>query len=87
MDEHELIRLHFSVGQWIRNRFVHRPTPFAADLRALRRLVEPDDVSALITEAVWLDLRGVRVDLSELIEKYLGTTTAKDMDSVIKRLS
>lgn len=61
----ELIRFHFNIGQYIRNLWVYRDgSPLTRKITELGGIVGAgDEVSRLIMEALWHDLKGTTFDI------------------------
>lgn len=71
MSEESIIAMHHGLGLWIRNHWIHN-----SEISQLRQffknidIVHPDDISSLITKALWADLKNLPFDLDVEAEHY-----------------
>lgn len=87
----DLISLHFSVGRWIRNQWLHTETPLRSRLEKAGILIgEGDEISALILGGFWHALQGQPFDLAGALKRHhilLGygreTRTASEIAGMI----
>jgi hypothetical protein len=71
MDRNELGSLHFSLGMWIRNQWVHGGSPMRDRLESARvSVAEGDEISRLIIEGFWRHLRGEEFNLVEALRRH-----------------
>lgn len=74
----QLTLMHFGLGMWIRNSWIHgEDRPVAADLRA-KGFRHADDMSSVITEAFWAERRGCTIELDAYRAYYQGWWAAQE---------
>jgi hypothetical protein len=87
MQEEDLIGLHFSVGQWVRNNILYQPTGFARRLEEAAPYLDTDAVSGMIVEAVWVSLRQLPIDVERLVRRHMRFLNDVAVTDVVRALS
>jgi hypothetical protein len=67
----KLIRFHFSLGLYIRNRYLYE-MPLLRKLEAIFSLIDADNISGLVVDMLWLSLNQVpcsQIELDKLLER------------------
>ena len=61
----KLIRFHFSLGLYIRNRYLYE-MPLLESINDKLSFINPDDISGLVVDMLWLSLNQVPCNQDEL---------------------
>ena len=67
-ERHDLLDFHFTLGMSVRNAWLYPKDSVLRDKLVGIGFVHQDDMSTLITEALWLELNGRELDLPTLRE-------------------
>ncbi len=83
------LRLHFTKGMWIRNKWLwgNRNPPLILYFKSMG-IGRPDDISSIILTSLHRDLNGKKIDLESQVKEYLDyTKTISDCETRLSNIA